>query len=411
MSGRSPFFIVSIGIALTAGTASANGNVSHLQVTLWAVDELSDGDLVDLLSREDVDLMLRNGANFPDGGYAVDDGYGEIAHWEPFQTHYLDWIASAYEPPWSDEAAQHIAFLMGMASHGMCDQVYDGMYLERSNVHDEGTSGTDIGRDGSTDVCFAAEAGPLYAPDLWIPDELMAELMLEQAGHSVDPGTIRDGQALVAFSLYYVSEASQDPDEVAIHQEAYPWACAHQLDESVPGSPPAAARVVAAYWQALWARLHGEDPLEDLPLAWYPDGTFGPNPAAADDIESMVSFVVPRGLDSATVNTDLITVQDEPGDHLDVQVHHYYGHASHVVNLRPVHGWTPGGHHEVSTGPGLLTWDGLEYILFGFTFGVEGDPPQEEETGCTCTSHGPGARPAVAALVAGTAWFAARRRR
>jgi len=394
-------------VLLAPSAAAANGNVAHLWVTLWAVDELPDGELRDLLARDDVDLMLRNGANFPDGGYAVDDGYGEIAHWEPFQSAYLDWIVDNYQPPWSDEAAQHIAFLMGMASHGMSDQVYDSMYLTRAGVYDEGAPGSSIGIDGSTDVALAAEAGGLEAPELWVPDELMAQLMVEQMGHPVEAATIRDGQALVAFSLYYVSTAAEDPDVVAEHRDAYPWACAHQMDEDVPGSPPVTAPVVAAYWERLWARLHGEDPLTDPLMVRFPSPDSKQHPTGPEDIESMVSFVVGRGLHSDTVGSETLSVTDAEGQPRALDVHLYYGHHSHVVNLRPIDGWSEMGAHTVTAGPGLRTWDERDYPPFEFEFvtALPGEPVAE---GCSCRS-GPRSRAISSVLILGMV-FALRRR-
>ena len=68
--------------------ALANGQTSHLWITDAALERLPEGELKELLTREDLRPWLRNGTMFPDGGYAVDDGYGEIAHWEPFQSLY-----------------------------------------------------------------------------------------------------------------------------------------------------------------------------------------------------------------------------------------------------------------------------------------------------------------------------------
>ena len=389
MSSRSPLPpLLLLVTLLVPAVAAANGNVSHLWVTLWALDELPAGDLRDLLTRDGVDLALRNGANFPDGGYAVNDGYGEIAHWEPFQSAYLDWIVGNYAPPWSDEAAEHIAFLMGMASHGMSDQVYDSMYLTRAGIYDEGAPGSIIGIDGSTDVALAAEAGPLEAPELWVPDELMAQLMVEEMGHPVEAGTIRDGQALVAFSLYYVSNASLDPDEVAAHHDAYPWACAHQMDETEPGSPPTTVPVVVAYWQRLWARLHGEDPLADPLLARFPRSDASGHPIDAADIESMVSFVVARGLHSDSVGPETIAAHDNDGQPQPIDVHLYYGQSSHVVNLRPVDGWANEGSHTVTAGPGVRSWDELDYDTFTFAFDTGVATEQPQESTCACSASG-----------------------
>ena len=44
------------------------------------------------LTQPELRKMLDNGTMFPDGGYPLGDPYAEIAHWEPFQGAYLDWI-------------------------------------------------------------------------------------------------------------------------------------------------------------------------------------------------------------------------------------------------------------------------------------------------------------------------------
>ena len=386
-----------------ASAALANGNVSHLWVTLWARDEVPAGDLQDLITGDDVDLMLRNAANFPDGGYAVNDGYGEIAHWEPFQSAYLDWIVANYQPPWSEEAAQHIAFLMGMASHGMSDQVYDGMYLKRSSEYDEGAPGSSIGLDGSSDVAHTAEAGPLDPPEHWVPDELMAQLMGQQAGHEVDASTIADGQALVAFSLYFVSEVSGDPDQVAEHLAAYPWACAHQMDLAVPGTPTSTAPVVAAYWDRLWGRLHGVDPLDDPLLATFPAAGSDGHPTDPENIESMVSFVVSRGLQADSATADTIRIVDENGTEHAADIQVYYGQSSHVINLRPVDGWADESIHTVQISAGLQAWDGGEFAPFSFEFSTV-EPVEPDDCSCS-TAGGPSAAWLLAGLTALGLWL------
>ena len=119
-------------VLLGAQPALANGQSTHLWITEHALTHLPDGELKDIVSDPANRQMLRNGTMFPDGGYAVSDDYGEIAHWEGFQSAYREWIENNYPQPFSDAGAQHVAFLMGMASHGMADQVFDSLFMERS---------------------------------------------------------------------------------------------------------------------------------------------------------------------------------------------------------------------------------------------------------------------------------------
>ena len=143
-----------VSLALLASWAHANGQGSHLWISQQAVGLLPAGELRDLLSDEALQPILMNGSMFPDGGYAAADDYGEMAHWEPFQDTYLAWIRQQFSPPWTDEARQHMAFYLGMASHGMADQVYDSLFVERAQVEDAQSDWANESMDEATDVVF-----------------------------------------------------------------------------------------------------------------------------------------------------------------------------------------------------------------------------------------------------------------
>ena len=119
---------------------------------------------------------------FPDGGYAVGDNYGEIAHWESFQAAYLKWIRDTYSPPWTTEAKEHIAFLMGLGSHGVADQSYDAMYFRRAYVYDADGAWTES-FDTATDVTFVAETMVQDMVDVWVPYALLS--IFGNRGHEV----------------------------------------------------------------------------------------------------------------------------------------------------------------------------------------------------------------------------------
>ena len=79
--------------------ALANGQTSHLWITDAALERLPEVELKELLTREDLRPWLRNSTMFPDGGYALDDRYVEIAHWDPFQSLYFVCILEPFSPP------------------------------------------------------------------------------------------------------------------------------------------------------------------------------------------------------------------------------------------------------------------------------------------------------------------------
>jgi len=348
------------GVTAATGSARANGNYTHLWVAQDAVQHVENAELQELLAAPEWYEAMRNGANFPDGGYAVGDGYGEMGHWEPFQTLYLEWIRDTYGPPWSDEGKRHVAFLLGMAAHGLTDQLFDGMYLERHYVFDENSTGGEWGNvDGVTDICFAAAMGPMQPPETWVPADVMAELFAE-AGHEVTPQTIEMGQSLVAVAVMYTDDKRTDEATLDKYMELYPWACGHVDDPTVPGSPISLGPPVARYMEVLWGRLHGNDGF-DQPLlgAWFSKGMPYEQPRDAGTPDSWISFAMPRGLDKGSLTDESVTVVGPGGSAHPVTLQLYYGNDSHLVNIRPKEDWAKEADYTVTLSAPLATWNGL----------------------------------------------------
>ncbi len=378
--------MVVAGLAPDPSTALACGNYSHVWIAGDAVNYLQDGELKDLLSEEARLEKMRNGAMYPDGGYAVGDGYGETSHWEPFHLTYLEWIRAEFEPPWSDEAAGHIAFLLGMAAHGIGDQLYDGMYLERHQYYDENGSGATLfGVDGATDTCFAATQGYMEPPVKWLPAETLAPLYEKLSGHMVTAETLEKGHDLVVIAIMYANSSHDNPAILGEYMELYPWACSNQDNPAAPGSPPTIGPAVAAYWNVLWGTLHGDGAGFDKPLAatYFTGGTPYEQPQDASTPDSWVSFMMPRGLDASTVSTDTVVVTTGGGDVHPVKLHVYYGSNSHLVNVKPMEDWADNTDYTVTVSPPISAWDGaplLESESFIFSTGLEPPPPTPEAT-------------------------------
>lgn len=399
--------------SLLGAAALANGQTSHVQITLHALDHLPPGELRDLLTRDDLRDALVNGAMFPDGGYAVGHPYGESAHWEPLQGPYRDWIAQTYERPYTDEGALHVAFLMGMASHGMGDQVYDALFMERAKQEDA-ASDWSRSMDEATDVAYAAIAGTIVAPPRWVPTDALVPLFLDPNGIEVDADTLLDGQGLLAIALAYVAAASQDPARVAEYETWFPWATTHQ-DAGVPGDPACEAAVVAAYWQALWDRLDGDD-LLDRPLlaTWPADGAYE-HPLEADTVQARVTVAFSRGLKADALGPQDFVVTDAAGDPHPFAVQVFYGQSSHLVHLNPAEDWRADEAYAVEVLPGIPTWDGAAFAAgatFSFSTGpapAAVEPPAARGCGCGSPS-GSLPRPLLVVVLAGLATAPLRRR-
>jgi hypothetical protein len=393
-------WIVALPLAL------ANGQTSHQWITVAAISHVPPGPLRDLLEREDLRGALLNGTMFPDGGYAIDHGYGELSHWEPTQDRYLAWIRARCEAPFDDACAQHVAFFLGMRSHGMADQHYDAVYMERSRAVD--TVGWSNGKsmDEATDVAMAAAVGPGVVPDPWIPlDPLLS--VFEDVGAPVGEAELGRAQDLLGVAITAVGGLADSDVILATYEASFPWACAHQIDPEVVGNPPHEAAVVARYWEVAWDRLSGGDGWERPVIATYPeDGGYGA-PAAglvrdADDTESRLQVVFARGLDEATVGDASFDVRDASGAPVAVSARLFYGRASHVVTLAPVEDWAADAEYSVTVLPGIRTFDGLEMdapVSFSFHTGAAAPPSADDPVGCA-SAPGPGWLAVAAAAAA-----------
>jgi len=378
-----------VTLALMVGTtpeAAACGQSTHVHIGIHAVTHLpADSDLRAIL--EDRFDLYVNGSMFPDGGYSplTQDAYGEIAHWEPFQKTYLDWIDDTFAPDLcADDALDHTALALGMAAHGMADQVYDGLYLERSLLIEPGAWGGGESVDKATDVVFTSEVGPQPIPEDVLPYEALAQVF-ERHGHSVSPQTIAAGQASLRIAVAATSGLGQDPDAVQDNIDAFPWATQHLVDERFPGAPVCIGQVIAAYWQAQWDRLHDrfDDGTQWVVWTWpRPDGT--DHVTDARSIDSQVALVFGKTVDVAHVDAADITWRDDQGADVPFSRRMYYGNASNLLLMRPQTDLDPDTVYTLTIGQGMGSVDGSVLstdVAWSFTTGSEmpgdTDPPAD----------------------------------
>ncbi len=407
--------------------ARACGQNMHAWVTVQAVETLPEGELKDLLTGPEAERMLRNGCMFPDGGYANSlRDYAETLHWEPFQDRYLEWIRASYQPPWSDEAARHIAFLMGMASHGMADQLFDATFMESSKVNDpvgwQTCTGILCGFDTFTDILWTQRQGAQLAPELWVPEHPVSELMRDGFQIEVPPDKIFQSQVVVSMALKVVQSFAADPNGLKQEKKDYPWAFANIENPKVAGTPPLMAPMVARYFQVLYARLRGQPWADQPPLGVMAGNEQYELVREARNPESWISMAFPRGLDKPALKQEQFQIRSSKGEPVQAEAVLFYGHSSHVVSLRPKNDWAPDETYTIEIAPGILGYDGVP-TTSPFTFQVSTGPkpllptpppdvtvveepaPEPDSTGCA--THN--ASPSILALLA-LAWICYRQR-
>ena len=320
--------------------AFANGQSTHLWISTQAIEALPDSELRALLTDPTFEQYWKNGTMFPDGGYAIGDDYGEIAHWEPFHIEYMNWIITEFSTSdstlWSIEAKKHIAFLMGLASHGLADQSFDAMYFRRAYVYDaDGMWNESL--DTATDIAFIAQTGAQEVVDHWLPYDGLLSAYIGQ-GYAVDAATLDAGQARLRVAVYWVGGMASQPEQVSSFNAQFPWATSHLFDQEVPGNPSMEAEIVAAYWQILWKKLHQTSNIEPLLYVQPEDGSAG-HPQAKDDIEASISFALSTGIDTTLLQPEHIWVANSLGEPHPIGIQVFYGMNSHIVNVTPLEDW------------------------------------------------------------------------
>lgn len=145
--------IVIVAIAVSAlspaAPAEASGIRTHVQMCVEMLDKQLQPEkipgLSDLFAAPEARRAFYHGCMFPDWGFAVQGmaAAGEDAHWETFQTHYMQYLKDHFPQPWSGEAKREIAFYLGAIAHGAQDIPwhFDGpgrpSYLKLSDQKDK----------------------------------------------------------------------------------------------------------------------------------------------------------------------------------------------------------------------------------------------------------------------------------
>ena len=329
---RSAFALLFAALLLASSfapaSASANGSYSHIYVSQLAVEELPNGVLRDLLRDPNYRVMYEAGSMFPDSGYAASSPYGEEAHWPPFIRAYAEWLVETYAGDFSSDAAkEHLAFYLGVASHGVADQIYDFTILKRSEEID-GDEG-DIDREA--DYLLIAREHTMIDPEPIAPYSDLGGIFADSIAYGSSPSvdaitvetmmngmTTMDGviriQDRVAYNLYLDA------------YETYPWLATHIVNPEATGSLPHLAKLVAAHWETAYARARGVATMDtDLFVGSIPDDgavNFPVDPAAST-AQTQIGIVFGYGIQRDQAR-DLIRLVDPEGTTVATTFHTPY---------------------------------------------------------------------------------------
>jgi hypothetical protein len=400
---KSSLFMV-LGATFAPMAAPAHGINGHVHVTGWAIERLPPGELADFFAEQAVRDAALIGAAFPDSGYAIDDHYGELAHWEPYVGVHLAWLRERFPPPLVDlEAKKQLAFLMGLAAHGLQDEMFDSVFLYELEERDgAGQERSDPG----TDAFLFTDGWLQYKPPLYAPFEDLPEIFLRAHGHAVTPSTLRSGMNRVKVLVIDGFHALA-PVLDAEHRPHLPWTAQHYVDPAVPGSLAAEIPATGAHLQAIWDRFHGRFGLEELAVHTWPDVPRRLRGTQPGHVDGWITLIFATGVRVGSLTPETVLLTDADGLAVPVRVvgTRWGGSpedSSRLVRLQPEVELAPNAAYTVTLHPGVALLDGQTLQnAWSFSFltaCVEGDPAcPPEPTG------GEPPRPPVAEADAGVA--------
>lgn len=376
--------LLALGCLLTPSAASAHGIWGHIHVTGWAIENLPPGELRDFFEEPEVLNAALFGAAFTDSGYFPQSGplsersraYSEHTHWEPFIESFIVWVIENDPPPWDTlESRMRVGFLIGCASHGLQDEIFDSLFLDHIDHHDgAGQSEADPASDGF----LALDQHLRWVPEPWVPMETLLELY-EPLDRGIDASTINGAIELMTF--LYVREGGWIVAEGLGNQHAddIPWTREYYLDESIPGSLRAEINPTRRHQLALWERLHGRFSPDDVVVATYPDLPRRLLTGDPEEPGSTVTMVFGAGVDIGSVATEL---RSENGDEMAQRTDgtRWGAQFPRLIRVRPEEALEAGGYYAASllAGASLITGETTseDFIL---NFQVECDDDQECE--------------------------------
>ena len=304
-----------ITTSLVASRAEANGAYTHAHISQLAHAMLPPGELRTLFEDPALVHAYECGSLFPDSGYAVGDDYGELAHWEAFLDAYIVDLRARYGSDYSSEPARlEVAFLLGVASHGMADQSYDTTLLARA-IEVDGPEPESVSVDQYADY-FLLDHDVSFTVEAWAPyTRLPAVIASASGGHAVTEDLLMEAMDRMATVTRVQSDSPISRSLYWTAWESFPFLGTHLGNDQALGSLPWLASMIAEYWQVVWRRLHGTDDVDaDLVIRTVPaDG--GENfPIDRSESEAWGRVAIFFGyavLRDATA--PLITLQNEAG--------------------------------------------------------------------------------------------------
>lgn len=353
-------------LSLGLSSAWGAGNTLHIMMSERAIGYVQSADLRNLLNANKSQWVM--GTALPDGGYANGDPYAETAHWPPFHQAYFDQVKSRCGASTAGSCGALIAHFMGMAAHGIEDEVYDLLFLDRSNWL-EGAGG-----DGLSSKDYIVDVYALWDNDRssFIPsavsplDDVYAAFQ-RMGATNVSRDSISKGEDTMIAAA--IGERASYWATYLATKDSYPWMRRYYMQ--APGAVDYTAKTVAKLWDYYWARLRDQNPPANLTAFVPQDAALELNPS---DSWSRFTVIADRPIKGDTATNNNFYVVDQNGNRIS-------GYTStrsdsYVMRFMPSQALSPGAKYTAVVTSAVRDRSGNALTPDGYSWTVMAEPAQ-----------------------------------
>lgn len=128
------FMLMMLPVVLSVDESQASGMGIHIYMADMSIQSVENDEVREILKSNWT--AYRNGAIFPDSGYAVGHPYGEYAHWDGFVIDYFDEVKAQCFQAVRPDCQSIIAHFFGSLSHSIADVLFDSYFVTETARHD-----------------------------------------------------------------------------------------------------------------------------------------------------------------------------------------------------------------------------------------------------------------------------------
>ena len=151
-------------------------------------------------------------------------------------------------------------FAVGMALHGLQDEIFDTFFLEQV-AHFDGASQDIV--DPGLDAIMVVDGIAQAKPEIFLPTDELVDVLASSFGVEVDASVIEEGARRVKLAVIDHFEPIAE-NYAREHRPSLSWAEANYLEPEVLGSLTSEVEPTRGYAEAVWARLASENVMRDV---------------------------------------------------------------------------------------------------------------------------------------------------